>query len=159
MLTYTLQRLREDAVSTDGVFKRPDGSVLCQILERGAQMMGGHPRIEAGGPYPLRLKAIGTSHLDPVGRRDLETAYKGMIEVCNVPGRSEILIHPANKYSDLLGCLAPGLKVVPTVRGYEIPGGQSGPAFKDLYLEIVPHLLPDGDGAELFVIDIPKAAA
>lgn len=28
----------------------------------------------------------------------------------NVPGRSEILIHPANFWHDLLGCIAPGEK-------------------------------------------------
>jgi hypothetical protein len=27
----------------------------------------------------------------------------------DVPGRSEILIHPANYYSQLLGCIAPGM--------------------------------------------------
>ena len=31
-----------------------------------------------------------------------------MIEVLNVPGRSGIRMHPANRPSELLGCLAPG---------------------------------------------------
>ena len=32
-------------------------------------------------------------------------------ELSNVPGRREILIHPANKPKELEGCLAPGLRL------------------------------------------------
>lgn len=161
MVEFFLQRLLEDPVSTTGSFRDALAKEITPTLERGAVMLGGHSRIAAGGPYPLRFKAIGTSHLDPVGSRLMASEYHGMIEICDIPGRSEILIHPANKYTELLGCVAPGISVVPTVRGFEIPGGQSGPAFQKLYRCLTQYILAK-ESAVLTVVDIavplPEAA-
>lgn len=35
--------------------------------------------------------------------------WKGVFELVNVPGRSAILIHPANQPAELAGCIAPGI--------------------------------------------------
>lgn len=48
----------------------------------------------------------------PEGRYELKrrysTRFKEHIEVCNVPGRSRILLHPANDaLKELRGCIAP----------------------------------------------------
>lgn len=51
----------------------------------------------------------------PCGRYEICMTYstkfdKDMPEIMDVPGRTGIRIHPANYPSELLGCVAPGLK-------------------------------------------------
>lgn len=48
-------------------------------------------------------------------------------EILNVPGRKGVLLHAANKVSELLGCIAPGIR-----SGEEIRGGTSKPAVEAL---------------------------
>jgi hypothetical protein len=60
------------------------------------------------GNYSVGLKKLGTSHLDKTMEEFMGEKHKGMLEVQEVPGRTEILFHPGNSIMDLLGCLAPG---------------------------------------------------
>lgn len=71
-----------------------------------------HPCIPVG-TYPLKL-GMYYSGDGPGGKIDYP-AY----EVLRVPGRSLIKIHAANKASELLGCIAPGMSL-------EIFGGEIG---------------------------------
>lgn len=76
--------------------------------ERGAQLFrcftlelpwhGNKPRTSCvpAGKYPLKLE------WSPAFGRDLW-------ELKNVPGRSEVKIHPANYTAQLRGCIAPGM--------------------------------------------------
>lgn len=110
-MPVALSRFREESTGTIGDLRLPGGQ-HCYILER--PRGGDHPRILAG-TYRLGLKPIGGSHFDNGSkgpddiRKWMGAAHRGMIQVLDVPGRSEILIHPANAPSQLLGCLAPGM--------------------------------------------------
>lgn len=54
------------------------------------------------GTYPLRLRPSPVVHRTSGGR------YREGWEVCDVPGRTLIMIHPANRGVELAGCIAPG---------------------------------------------------
>ena len=90
-MTAILQRLSESPLGTLGQIDL-DGRVLKTIERPGT---GPNPRIPAG-LYTCR--------------RDFFHAggYEAF-EVTGVPGRSRILIHIANRASELRGCIAPGM--------------------------------------------------
>jgi len=86
-------------------------------LERFAYLpYGTVGRISALGIYtlelPWKLNKINESCI-PEGiysvKPDNEGRFTGHPELQNVPGRSEIIIHPANHTHELEGCIAPGL--------------------------------------------------
>lgn len=54
------------------------------------------------GEYPLRLRE------SPVVARSTNDEFGVGWEVCEVPGRTFIMIHPANRAAELEGCIAPG---------------------------------------------------
>ena len=59
---------------------------------------------------------------------DMEGRYTGYPELQNVYGRTEIIIHPANRVNQLEGCLAPGLTA--SINEHELPTvSDSGAAF------------------------------
>lgn len=81
------------------------GSYACVTLER--PFSGDHPCI-------------------PIGEYDVEWTSDGRhpehnpcYEVMSVPGRTAILIHPANWYQELLGCIAPGTRIMDVAGTYK----------------------------------------
>lgn len=68
----------------------------------------GQTRIPAG-LYELELKAIGTSRFDTRAWNMPPLRYAGMIRVKDVPGFSEVLVHPGNSDEDTEGCILVGL--------------------------------------------------
>lgn len=56
------------------------------------------------GRYELGLRRSG------VVERSTRGQYLEGWEVCGVPGRTFIMLHPANRPGELEGCIAPGLK-------------------------------------------------
>lgn len=58
-----------------------------------------------------------------------------MIELADVPGFTGILIHPGNTDDDTAGCLLPNYSGTCTSNG--IFGGQSVPAYFDLYTKLI----------------------
>lgn len=156
MQTFRLQRLAETAFSTSGVMIGPDGSALAHILERGPNDSQ-HPRIPAG---TYRLKFHGPSHFDEVysGMFGADGLKPGMmVEVAGVPGRTAILIHCGNSFTDSLGCLLTGTSVAKGHDGnFIIPGGLSHPAFHKLWPLLAAAI--EGEGAELVVTDPVLAA-
>lgn len=142
-MQFVLHRLLHWDNSTASEFKDPSGVVLSAALERGVEDATGHPRIPAG-EYPLHLRGIGESHFDGAYGALLGSYYHGMIEIMQVPERTGIEIHTANRWNQLLGCIAPG----PVRRGddgeYYIPGGLSTPSFKRVYIAISHGILNGG---------------
>lgn len=150
---FVLQRKAQAQNSTWGEFRDPTNRLIATILERGA-VMPDHPRIPAGR-YKLIHKP-GGSKFDARYKARFPKWFRGMIEVADVPGRSEILIHTANRYTDLLGCLGTGEgKPDGTIEvggEFQIPPGTSMTAFESLYPLLYKAI--DKGGAWLDVRDI-----
>lgn len=108
ILTFNLFRLGETALSTWGKLVAPDSKVLCDVLERGGSNKE-HPRIPAG-TYPIEFRTS-PSKFDHTLRELLGDAYLGVPVVMQVPLRSNIEIHPANRLEELEGCLAPNMTI------------------------------------------------
>lgn len=83
---------------TFGKLTSNDGKFFCYTLERPVD--GDHPCIPAGS-YKV---TIDDHHPGTPG------AYR-CPELMNVPGRSQIQIHIANRVVELLGCIAPGGRI------------------------------------------------
>jgi len=82
--------------------------------------------------YPLRMRESNV-----VSRSSGNEFTRGW-EICDVPDRSYIMLHPGNWPSDLLGCVAPGLTF--GVIGGKIGIGSSRSAFRKVMAAI-----PDGE--------------
>lgn len=155
---FTLQRLLDDANSTAGEWRDAvTGAVIVAILERGAEMADGHPRI-AAGRYRLRLKTEG-SKFDERYKNRFQW-FRHMVEVDGVPDRNEILIHTGNRYTDSEGCMLTTMSppgILPTERGYEIQAGASMPGFAMLYPQLYRAI--DAGEAWVTVHDINQGGA
>lgn len=138
MLTkFRLVRIFQTEETTYGLWLG-ESDVLAAILERGGAVPE-HPRIPAG-EYPIRVKPRGTSKFDAPALNPafMGGDHHGMLQICEVPDRDQILVHWGNTFHDSLGCLLAGRRVVPTARGYEVPGTESKPAYKALYRAVYP---------------------
>ncbi len=131
MADFVLQRREETPLSTWGDLFDPAGELLCKILERGAGNPN-HPRI-AAGRYQVEIKN-GWSKFDHGFRELLGKAYRGILWLPRVPGRSLIEIHTANVIAQLEGCLATGQAINRDSRNnFAISSGTSRPAYKHIY--------------------------
>jgi len=92
-------------------------------------------RIPAG-IYELIIRKFGGFH-EKFSKKFSEW-HKGMIEIKNVPGFTDILIHPGNSEKDTSGCLLPGGEI--DLDTLTVKPGTSTPAYKKLYLKIIPLL-------------------
>lgn len=149
MHIFTVQRRGESSCSTWGDWLNADSSVICRILERGAKNPS-HIRIPAG-TYDLARKPLGASHFDGAFQRILGATYKGILWLPKVPGRSNIEIHTANFFSELLGCLATA-----TVLARGTDGNYVAAHSKDAYAKLYPIVSAaiDAGGAQLAIRDI-----
>lgn len=138
---FILRRVAHTDLSTRGELFAPDGTTkLCEMLERGTANPDGHPRIPAG-TYGLTLHS--PSEFDNELGAALGTQYHGVLRLLNVPGRSAIEIHPANKISELKGCCAPG-KTWHTDTSGEFTVWNSVDACKTVYPLITQAILSNG---------------
>lgn len=92
-MPVTLRRYLETTQGTLGQFVMP-GNGTFYTMER--RSVGEHPRIPAGN-YEMVLDFYHKGN------------YPAYLLV--VPGRDRILIHIANRASELLGCIAPGQSI------------------------------------------------
>lgn len=151
MQTFTLVRQSETDRSTWGTLFAPSKKWLSEMLERGPKPFL-HPRIPAG-TYGLRIRPMGESKFDARLKDDVP-GYRGIIELADVPGRSNIEIHPANFYWEIEGCLAPGDEVAGDKysKNFSVVGGKSRPAFARLYAAVI-EAIDHGGGAQLLIKD------
>jgi|GEM_PF-3658224 len=105
MLTFTAKRLAHDDLSSVARWSKPDGHDLCYCLEPGYRREP-HPIIPAG-TYALRLRTVGEKHAAYLKWYGSDF-HKGMIEICDVPGRTAIEFHVGNTIADTLGCSLSG---------------------------------------------------
>ncbi|WP_430810133.1 MULTISPECIES: DUF5675 family protein [unclassified Carboxylicivirga] len=85
-----------------------DGAFACYTLEdehRTIKVMG-ETRIPAGR-YRVELRSYGGHHWRYLKRYGSEF-HKGMLQIMNVPGFTDILIHKGNDDDDTAGCLLVG---------------------------------------------------
>ena len=152
MRNFSLTRLQSDDVGTRSVVAS-ESVTICEALELAfhAPKIAGKTRIPAG-EYPLGFH--GTSKFDDVYRERVERdgqIYRGMIEIRDVPDFADVLFHSGNTPADSEGCVLCGERVVQTPNGFDVPPGQSQPAFLRLYRIMSAAIT--GGGAQLTVTD------
>ena len=79
--------------------------------------------------------------------------HHGMIEICDVPDRTDILIHWANEASEILGCLATGTSYTHNhqgTQGYWL--NESRKAYARVYPVIAQAIM--GEGATIRIENI-----
>lgn len=105
-----LVRLHADDDSTIGALYDDQGALLCFTLEDEPRevKVPGETRIPSGR-YQLRLRTWGGFH--ERYSKKFPQFHKGMIELCGVPGFSDILMHLGNTDDDSAGCLLLGAQV------------------------------------------------
>lgn len=147
-MIFTLARQAETDCSTWSILRDDDGIEICRFLERGLKNPDGHPRIPAG-TYQITRKPVGASHFDHAYLELMPRAYRGILCIPNVPGRSNIEVHTANYFSQLLGCLAAATTIGKTPDG-DFDAVESRLAYSKMY-PIVSAAI-DTDGGAYFKI-------
>lgn len=101
--TIQLDRLVFTDLSTIGNFMM-DGDIFCKSLELSCRKANTNGKMAISpGRYELKINSEITT--------DKEKKFGfTVIQVCDVPGRTNIEIHPANWPSELEGCIAPGTR-------------------------------------------------
>ena len=111
------------------------------------------------GLYALELKAydaprgISTSRFDAKAVEIMQQAggqHFGMIRLVNVPGRSEILMHWGNFWSDSEGCLLTGRARMKGKAG-ELAVSNSREAYQRIYARVASAIL-NGGGASIEIV-------
>lgn len=103
MRTLSLFRFDYGDDGTFGLFVFDDGTTYYTVEQPWRDNQVGHSCIPEGN-YPLKKRASG------VVQRTSGGTYSEGWEVTGVPGRTYIMIHPANWPTDVEGCIGPGLK-------------------------------------------------
>jgi len=116
MYLFSLIRLEQTAKTTRGILCRttedPETGKLtsvamCHTLEdiHRAIKVAGETRIPAG-KYELRKREHGGFHRRYAARFPW---HRGMIEICEIPGFTDVLIHTGNRHVHTAGCLLVGM--------------------------------------------------
>ena len=140
MTHLVLNRKSHGAHSTLGALHLAQGLFISWMLERGPGP--NRPNLDRipAGEYPLIERTWG----DWYERLD----RKPLVEIADVPGRSAILCHPANRHTEIKGCLAPGL------RHSKEDGEHCVWASRDAFAKVNPYLLMAArDGGTLLITD------
>ena len=121
-----LKRWTHDAKPTvGGIFHR--GELICGSVEDQKQPPGtkvpGKTRIPSG-TYPLKWRMHGRW-----ARRFQDRGYRGSLEICDVPGFTDVLVHIGNDQGDTEGCVLPNRYLYLDQR----KGGKSADACKAVY--------------------------
>ena len=110
-----------------------DGVKVCEGLEDEYRevKVKGETRIPAG-VYKVKVRKVGGFH-ERFSKRF--KFHEGMLEICNVPGFTDVLIHTGNVDEDTMGCLLVGSSVEPTANGYRL--NASAVAYEKLYRMVI----------------------
>jgi len=111
--------------SVDGVFE-------CFFLEDAHQTkkIYGKTRIPAG-LYKIQVRKHGGFHARYSKRFNF---HRGMLEIMDIPGFTNVLLHIGNTHHDTLGCPLSGLTAL---TGDSISVGQSTKAYEKLYKKVI----------------------
>lgn len=150
-MELTVERLFSNDKSTLGILFI-NGMAECFTMEdeRRVLKVKGETRIFAG-TYKLKLRSVGESpKWDARYKTVFGDAHVGMIEICDVPEFSNVLIHTGNSEVDTMGCLLVGLKGDINRDPYLIEA--SVDAYRRLYPKVVAELL-EGKEVNLTMVD------
>ena len=104
--------VHRDLLGPDSTLSRwyLDGVLQCHGVEDAvrAEKIPGRTAIPAG-TYRLRLRTHGGFHTRYADDPRFRDIHRGMIELVDVPGFTDILIHAGNDSGDTRGCLLPGV--------------------------------------------------
>lgn len=100
----------------------------------------GHTRIPAG-TYRLKLRTYGSHHERYL--KKFPGDHIGMIEICDVPNYTDVLLHIGNSDRDTKGCLLIGMS-----QSSSLTIGQSTVAYRLIYPKIALELMK---GKEVYI--------
>lgn len=154
-----LERIASDEESTLGKLSLEDAdgggraflAYVCEDEHRDEKVPGETriPSSAGRAPYRLALKRIGDSRFDARYTQKFGRAFhKGMIQLLDVPGFSEILIHTGNTEGDTAGCLLAGTGWARDGRGHYMVTN-SVAAYRRLY-----PLIAEAIASEIVTLEI-----
>jgi Family of unknown function (DUF5675) len=152
---FTLTRVANSGLSSHSQLSTQGGlAIMAQCLERGPANPD-HVRI-LPGLYPITLRHEGT--IDAKYRVRFGKFHVGVVQIL-VPGRQYIEYHIANRYTELEGCVAPGVAMIDPAHAddHQWQTIQSELAYKRTYPILSSAIINNG-GAELLVQDKDAAA-
>lgn len=111
-----------------------DGQFECFTLEDQKQKtkVMHETRIPEGN-YNIKLRTYGKWHSR--FQEKFPALHKGMLQICDVPGFSDILIHTGNTDDDSSGCILVGKNVDEI--NFRILAGQSTAAYVPMYTKVL----------------------
>lgn len=117
-----------------------DGEYVCHGLEDGFNdpKIAGETRIPEG-IYEIKLRDFGGFHSRYSEAVWVKDIHKGMLEISDVPGFTDVLIHTGNTKNDTRGCLLLGRSYFKKEDGFFL--SQSRKAYLDVYPKIVDRLI------------------
>jgi len=144
--TYVIFRYSDNDESTLGLFFDWSGEsprFLCHTLEdeHREEKVFAETRIPAGA-YRVKLRSYGGHH-DRYSNK-FPRIHVGMLEVMDVPGFTDILVHCGNDDDDTAGCLLLGETANSNIPGVDGFVGSSVAAYKRVYPEIAKVLMDGG---------------
>ena len=149
MSHYLVDRFSSGVQSTLGLlFREADvaGSFLAFTLEdeHRTEKVYGQTRIPAG-VYPLKIRTHGGFHNRYSAKFDF---HEGMIEICDVPNFTDVLMHIGNDDGDTAACLLVGDSSTQNITG---PGfiGSSTQAYERVYKQILADIKASPNGQVL----------
>lgn len=156
MSVFTVRRFAQDDQSSIARWFGPGGAPLCYALEPGYKREP-HPIIPSG-KYELKLRTFGDKHKQYLKWYGPDF-HKGMIEIANVPGRSDILLHVGNTIADTEGCSLCGENPVDprASNSHHWEVARSRVTYEKIYPIIRDEILSGPTG--LFIIPIGAAEA
>lgn len=134
MKSFTLQRYLSSAYGTFGEFYEHGGAFEAYSVER--PWLENQPFLSCilAGLYPLQ--------------RFHSSRFGQVWQVCQVPGRDHILIHPANWPSDVEGCIGLGREIGAL-------NGKKAVLHSTATLQAFHLLLTNETQAQLMILDAP----
>ena len=159
-MTLEVIRFSKQKDSTNGIlFDTTNGEreFLCYTLEDESRT----PKIKGEtcipeGEYSVRLRNVGGFHTRYAKR--FMGIHKGMLEICDVPNFTDILIHCGNTDDDTAGCLLVGNTQNSNIMEKDGFIGRSTQAYFKIY-EPIANALVAGNKVMIKYIDFTKSTS
>jgi hypothetical protein len=151
VVKLTVKRTKSNANETLGQLYIDDISE-CDTLEDEYRevKVKGETRIPAG-VYKLKIREFGGFH--EKYKKRFPKFHEGMIEICDIPGFTDVLIHCGNYDEDTMGCLLLGQANIGP-GGYSLTN--SSLTYEAFYKKVIRRLKVSGGTIEYIDLDLKK---